>query len=162
MKEKPKVKKVESAAERAVKLFHQVEKALQEFLADTNIHDILMEFEALVNRRNQTLDDAMRSIKGELRVMEQDKLVLEGLGAQKKYKRWYDTDLLASALPKEQAELVLIKKVIYDLDQPRLEQLLRQGEIDNEVVQKAYHEEEQSPAALPGTPKPYVIPAIPS
>lgn len=148
-------------AERAAVKFKEAHEALQEFLNDVEIRPILQEFESLVNIRNQALDTAMRAIKSELRNMEQDKLVMEGLGAQKKYKRWYDTEFLARALPAEQADLVLSERVVYDLDQARLEQLARQGEIDNEIVRAAFHEEEQSPAALPGTPKPYEIPSLP-
>lgn len=148
-------------AERSAQKFKEAHEALQEFLNDPEIRPILQEFETLVTTRNQALDTAMRAIKGELRNLDQDKLVFEGLGAQKKYKRWYDTEFLARALPAEQADLVLSERVVYDLDQARLEQLARQGEIDNEIVRAAFHEEEQAPAALPGTPKPYEIPSLP-
>jgi len=148
-------------AERAAQRFKEAHEALQEFLNDREIRPILQELEQLVVARNQALDTAMRAIKGELRSLDQDKLVLEGLGAQKKFKRWYDTDFLARALPAEQADLILTEKIVYELDQARLEQLARQGEIDNEIVRAAFREEEQAPAALPGTPKPYDLPSLP-
>lgn len=151
----------QSGAERAVTRFQQADGELKSFLSDDAIRDIMLEYENLVNTRNQALDDAMRAVKSELRTLDQDKLVMEGLGAQKKYKRWYDTEFLAKALPADQAELVLTEKVVYELDQDRLEQLSRQGEIDNNIVRNAYREEEQAPAALPGSPKPYIIPVIP-
>lgn len=151
----------ESVAERAVAQFHQAREALNSFLADPDIRDLLLELEHLVSEHNQRLDSAMRAIKNELQRMDQDKLVINGLGAQKKYKRYYDAEFLAAALPAEQSDEILTEKIVYELDKERLEQLLRQGEIDNETVEKAYHEEEQNPANLPGTPKPYALPALP-
>ena len=129
----------ETAAERAARQFHEAKDALHEFLTDA----------------------AMRAIKSELRASDQNKLVIQGLGAQKKFKRYYDAEFLANALPADQADLVLHEKVIYEVDREQLEQLSRQGEIDNEIVTAAYHEEEGNPANLPGTPKPYAVPSIP-
>jgi len=151
----------ETPAERAVAFYNDARAALSEFLADKDIRDILLELEDLVAEHNARLDDAMRTIKSELRHMDQDKLVINGLGAQKKYKRYYDADFLVNTLPAIQSEEIITEKITYILDKERLEQLMRQGEIDNEIVQKAYHEEELNPTNLPGSPKPYVLPGIP-
>lgn len=151
----------QSVAERAVQAFHTARKALLEFLQDPEIRDIMLEYEHLVSDHNQKLDQAMRSIKSELRGLEQDKLIIDGLGAQKKWKRYYDGEHLANALPAEQADLVLTETIVYQVNREILEQMLRQGEVDSEIVAQAYHEDEQNPANLPGTPKPYEIPALP-
>jgi len=150
-----------SLAERAVEQFHDAEAQLREFLTDPDIHDLMQEFERRVDLRNQALDAAMRAIKGELRSSDKEKLVIQGLGAQKRYKRWYDTDFLANALPAEQADLILTEKITYEVNQTRLEQLARQGEINNEIVRESYRQEEMAPASMPGTPKEYILPAIP-
>ena len=150
-----------TAAERAVAFYHEAKNALNEFLADKEIRDVLLEMEDLVNDYNAKLDAAMRAIKSDLRHMDQDKLIINGLGAQKKYKRYYDAEFLANALPSEQSDEILTERVVYDLDKERLEQLMRQGEIDNEIVEKAYHEDEQNPANISGSPKPYILPGIP-
>lgn len=154
-------KERDTVATRAVRKYHDAKDALDEFLGDPDIRDVLIEMEQLVSKHNAALDAAMRAIKSELAKSDQTKLVIEGLGAQKKFKRYYDTDFLANALPAEQADLVLTEVVTYQLDQELLEQLSRQGEIDNEIVAKAYHEEEGNPANLPGTPKPYAVPSVP-
>lgn len=151
----------ESVAERAVRSFNEAKDTLLEFLSDPEIRELLLEHEHLVKEHNQALDQAMRAIKSELRTLDQDKLIIDGLGAQKKYKRYYDPDFLANALPAEQADLVLTEIVTYKVDREVLEQMTRQGEVDNEIVEKAFHEEEQNPANLPGTPKPYTLPALP-
>jgi hypothetical protein len=151
----------ETVAERAVSFYHEAREQLNEFLSDKEIRDVLLELEDLVSEHNTRLDAAMRAIKSELGRLDQDKLVINGLGAQKKYKRYYDAEFLANALPSDQSDEILTERIVYDLDKERLEQLLRQGEIDNEIVEKAYHEEVQNPANLPGTPKPYVLPGIP-
>lgn len=151
----------ETLAEKAVSFYHEAKEALNDFLADKEIRDVLLELEDLVAEHNAKLDAAIRSIKNELSHLDQDKLVIKGLGAQKRYKRYYDAEFLANSLPASQSEEILTERIVYDLDKERLEQLLRQGEIDNEIVEKAYHEEEVNPANLPGTPKPYVLPGIP-
>lgn len=151
----------QSVAERAVHSFHEAKDNLLEFLSDPEIRELLLEHEHLVKEHNQALDQAMRSLKSELQSLDQDKLIIDGLGAQKKYKRYYDADFLANALPAEQADLVLTEIVSYTVDREVLEQMMRQGEVDNEIVEKAYHEDEQNPANLPGTPKPFTIPALP-
>jgi transposase len=134
---------------------------VKEFMSDPDIRALLQELETLVERRNVTLDEAMRSVKNELRGMDQDKLIIDGLGAQKKFKRWYDAEFLSNTLPSAQADLVLTEKVVYELNQELLEQLTRQGEVDGRIVQNAYREEEQAPAALPGSPKAYILPLLP-
>jgi hypothetical protein len=150
-----------SVAERAVARFDEAKEELFTFMADPEIKDILLEYEQLVGEYNRQLDAASRAVKTQLRTLDQDKLVVGVVGAQKKYKRYYDVDFLANTLPAEQADLVLTETVTYKLDADLLHQLVRQGEVDNELVAKAYHEDEQAPANMPGTPKPYVIPSVP-
>jgi uncharacterized protein (UPF0216 family) len=148
-------------AERAVASYEESQEELDAFLRDPDIRDILLELEQLVNRRNAALDQAVRTVKNELRTSDRAKLLIGTIGAQKKWRRWYDVDFLANALPADQAELVLTETVIYELDEALLDQMTRQGEVDNQVVQKAFHEEELPPANMPGTPKPFIMPAVP-
>jgi len=148
-------------AERAVERFEAARQTLLTFLRDLDIREVLKEYEQLVDGYNRALDDATRAVKSHLRTLDQDKYSVGSIGAQKKYKRWYDAEFLANALPAAQAELILTEVVSYTVDTELLDQMTRQGEVDNEIVRAAFHEEEQAPANLPGTPKPYVIPAIP-
>jgi len=148
-------------AERAVASYEESQQELEAFLRDPDIRDILLELEQLVNRRNAALDQAIRTVKNELRTSDRTKLLIGTIGAQKKFSRWYDVEFLANSLPANQAELVLTEKVVYELDEALLDQMTRQGEVDNEIVRRAFHEEEMAPANMPGTPKPFVIPAIP-
>jgi hypothetical protein len=150
-----------TAADRAVDDFLTAKEELESFMKDEEIREILMELDRLVSDYNSKLDTATRQVKNQLLTMAQQKLIIRGIGAQKKTRRWYDVEHLARALPADQSELILTERVTYDLDVQLLEQLRRQGEIDNDIVVEAYHEEEQSPSAMPGTPKPYTLPAIP-
>lgn len=150
-----------STAEKAVAGFQEAQDALTEFLSDEGVREVLMEMEDLVSDHNTKLDAAVRAVKSCLKKMNQDKLVIEGIGAQKKYKRYYDVDFLAKSLPADQADEVLTEKIVYELDIERLEQMQRQGEIDNRLVRMAFHEEELNPASLPGTPKAFTLPALP-
>lgn len=148
-------------AERAVERFEAARQELLNFLRDPEIREVMKEYEQLVDGYNQSLDDATRAVKSHLRTIDGNKYSVGVIGAQKKYKRWYDAEFLANSLPAEQAELVLTETVTYTVDTEVLDQMARQGEVDNALIQAAFHEEEQNPALLPGTPKAYNIPAIP-
>ena len=124
---------------------------------------ILEEFYDLVDQRNVALDEAVKedAKSDKLQRSDRHQLVYEGIGAQKRVSRYYDTDFLSEHLPIGQADLVLFRKVTYELNQPLLEQMVRQGEVDPVIVREAYHEDVQNPAAMPGTPKPFSLPALP-
>lgn len=148
-------------AEAAVERWTAAKEALDGFMADEDIRELFMEYHDLVEAYNQSLDEATRAVKTALTSSDRPKLIIGAIGAQKKAKRYYDAEFLANALPADQADEVLTEKITYDLDTDRLEQLLRQGEVDSEIVRAAYKEKPQSPSNMPGTPKPYVIPALP-
>jgi len=150
-----------SMADNSAKRYRAAEAELAEFMKDPDVREILTELYQLVDDRNATLYEAIRNIKSELQRSDQAQLVLGGLGAQKRHKRWYDTDFLAEHLPHNQAQLVLTSHLEWELNQTLLEQLLRQGEVDAEVVKQAFHDEPDSPAVLPGTPKPFILPPLP-
>lgn len=158
--EKKKTEAAETVAQRASKKYQKSEDALKEFMTDPDVMDLMKEFYKLIEDRNAALDEAVRAVKSELQASDQARLVVGPIGAQKRYRRYYDTDFLAKRLPNDQKELVLKAKTVYELNQPLLEQLTRQGELDNEIVRESYHEEEQSPSAMPGTPKPFELPPI--
>jgi len=151
-----------SMAETSAKRYKAAEAELEGFMKDPNVRETLAELYELVQERNATLDEAIRNIKSELQRSDQAQLVFEGLGAQKRHKRWYDAGFLAEHLPHNQAQLVLTSHLEWELNQTLLEQLLRQGEVDTEVVRQAYHDEPDSPAVLPGTPKPFTLPPLPT
>lgn len=150
-----------SVAERTALRYTESEKTLKEFMTDRSVLETLREFYRLIEERNRSLDEAVRAIKSELQRSEHGRMVLEGIGAQKRWKRYYDAEFLSEHLPGNQASMILTEKIVHEINLPLLEQLLRQGEIDNTVVREAYHEEEQSPAVLPGTPKEWSLPPLP-
>jgi hypothetical protein len=150
-----------TAAERAVTRFNTAKDALHQFLKDEDIRDVLSELEHLVEQYNQKLDDAVRLVKAMVRHSDQNKVFIDGIGAQKKFKRFYDAEFLANVLPADQFDEFATERIIYELDIDRLEQLVRQGEVDGVIVEESRRVEEQNPSSLPGTPKPYTIPAIP-
>lgn len=150
-----------SAANISAARYRRAEVELDTFLKDPDIREVLQELYQLVEERNATLDEAIRNIKSELQRSDQVQLVCAGLGAQKRHKTWYDTGFLAEHLPHSQAQLVLTSHLEWELNKTLLEQLLRQGEIDTEVVSQAFHDEPDSPAVLPGTPKPFILPPLP-
>lgn len=150
----------ETAAERAVKQYRAVENDLERFMKDPEVRDTLLQYHDLITKRNERLDEAVHTVKQELQQSDKAKLFIDGIGAQKRTRVYYDIDHLRAYLPPEQLSLVVTERVVYDLNTDDLVRLARQGELDSEVVRQAYKEEAQTPASLPGTPKPWVIPAI--
>jgi len=150
----------ERTIDKAVQAFREAERNLQEFMASPEARPILEEYSMLIAEYNEKLDAAIRAMKSEAQKTDSDKLIVDGLGVQKRYKRWYDGDILAKSLPSDIADEVLTEKVVYEVDKERLEQLVRQGEVDNNIVKMAF-KEEASITMMPGMPKPYVIPAVP-
>lgn len=148
-------------AEQLVAEFEGAKTALTQFLKDQDVRNMLAELYQLVDDHNRALDQAVRGVKSQLRTSDQQRLVIGVIGAQKKLRRWYDVEHLARALPAEQADAILTEKVVYELNEEVLSQMVRQGEVDNEIVAQAYHEEEQDPSSMPGTPKPYNLPPLP-
>jgi hypothetical protein len=151
----------ETTAQKQAKVYKHAEDELRAFMKDPDVRPMLEEFYGLLEARNLALDVAVREVKAELQRSDRKQLVYEGIGAQSKMSRYYDTDFLAEHLPVGQANLVLTSKLVYELNQPLLEQMVRQGEVDPQIVGQAYHEDPQNPSALPGTPKPFTLPALP-
>jgi len=141
--------------------YNESEDALKDFSSDPAVREILEELHSLTEARNSALDAAIRAVKSELQRSEGERLVVGGIGAQKKYKRYYDAKYLAENLPVGQFLLFAKERLEYDIDTAVLDQLLRQGEVDQDIVRGAYHNDEQSPSSMPGTPKPYMLPPIP-
>lgn len=160
VKKTEKPKDDEPRSKKIVQKFWKAKGELDTFLTDPDMQEVLQEFNRLVVDYNQTLDEALRAIKSELASSNKDKLVIEGLGAQKKARRYYDAAFLIENLPIAQWKEFITERIVHDLDTPKLEQLLRQGEVNSYIVREAYHEEQLGAASLPGTPKPIVLPPI--
>jgi hypothetical protein len=151
----------ETTAQRNARRYKEANDELVAFMRSSDNRPVLEEFYELIRLRNESLDTAVRDVKSELQRSEHRQLIYEGIGAQKKTERYYDTEFLAENLPVGQAELVLTRKITYELNQPMLEQMVRQGDVDNEIVREAYHEDQLNPSSMPGTPKPFSLPALP-
>lgn len=155
-----KIKKTENAAERAVQQYERTQEALNTFLRVSEVRDFMLELQQLVDERNTALDAAHRAVKQQLLSSDQDKLVVGNIGAQKKISRWYDGDYLARELTHSQADIILEEVVTYKVKVDVLTQLLRQGEVDSEVVRLAYHEEPPVASLMSGAGKPYTLPVV--
>ena len=150
----------ETFAERAVKKYRESEQELAAFMQEPDVKLVLLQYHDLIQRRNEELDEAIRSVKSELQRSERDRLFIDGIGAQKKIHTYYDVDYLRAYLPPDQLQLVVTERTVYDLHVEDLVRLVRQGEIDENIVRQAHKEETQNPASLPGTPKPWSVPTI--
>lgn len=142
---------VETAGERAVKKFSKTKTELREFMNDND--DFIQELRRLVEGYNASIREAVHAMKSQLRDLEQSRLVIGEFGVMKKRREWWDGEFLAASIPADKRELFLTERISYEVDVSKLEQLMRQGEIDNEIAGQAFHQDDPSLSLMPGCPK---------
>lgn len=141
----------ETAAERAVRKFGEAKTELRGFMDDND--DFVQELRRLIEGYNAGIRESVHALKSQLKDSEQSRLVIGEFGVMKKRREWWDGQALAASVPEDKRELFLMEKVVYEVDVTKLEQLLRQGEIDNDIVRQAFHEDAPSLSLMPGSPK---------
>lgn len=141
----------ETAAEKAVRKFGEAKTELRGFMDDND--DFVQELRRLIEKYNAGIRESVHALKSQLKDSEQSRLVIGEFGVMKKRREWWDGQALAASVPEDKRELFLMEKVVYEVDVTKLEQLLRQGEIDNDIVRQAFHEDAPSLSLMPGSPK---------
>lgn len=141
----------ETPAERAVRKFGAAKTELREFMDEND--DFVQELRRLIEGYNAGIREAVHALKSQLKESDQARLVIGEFGVMKKRREWWDGHVLAVNVPKDKQELFLEEKIVYEVDVSKLEQLMRQGEIDAEIARQAFHEEEPSLSLMPGSPK---------
>lgn len=144
-----------TAASIAVEEFEQASAELTEFMEEN--HEFVDELRRLVENRNASIKRAASAVKTELTTSDQDKLVIGRFGAQKKRKEFWDGKELAALLPGKVSQHFLKEVVTYQVNETKLEQMIRQGEVDRDEAYKAFHIKDPTIALLPGCPKEMVI-----
>lgn len=151
-----------SFAQKAVKQYEAAEAELLAFMQDQDALPVLQQYHALVESRNSKLGDAIQAVKAALQRSTKPKLTVGSLGAQKKISHEYDVGFLRENLPQEQLDLFVTEEITYKVNEELLAALTRQGEVDAEIVKQAYKEKPASLANLPGTPKVWSLPGLPT
>jgi|GEM_PF-3812894 len=141
----------ESPTQRAVAKFGLAKTALREFMDEND--DYVQELRRLIDDYNACIREAVHALKSQLRDSEQNRLVVGEFGAMKRRREWWDGHILANSVPRDKQELFLTAKTVYEVDVSKLEQLLRQGEIDADIARQAFHEDEPTISLMPGSPK---------
>jgi hypothetical protein len=149
-----------SFAAKVVRKFKEAEDRLTQFMRDPDVRELLQQYHDLVLQRNEQLGEAVRAVKSELSRSDRAKLLIEGIGAQKKYGYKYDIDHLRAYLPPEQVAMIITEETVYNLNVEDLTRLVRQKEIDETIVRQAYKEAPAGVASMPGTPKVYEMPPL--
>lgn len=153
-----KKKPAKSGAQLAVELYEEAKTNLEEFLAEPDYKDVLREFETLIQARDERLDAAVREVKSELLLSDANALTVGEFSAQKRTKRYYDANYLADNIPVNVFRMFAKERLEYDIDTDTLEQMVRQGDLDFDLVKAAFKEEKPTAVAGPKNPKPFVIP----
>lgn len=159
-KNEKKTKKTEpSFAERAVNRYNEADARIQEFMSNPEIVEMLHEYHSLINERNSCLDEAIRAVKSELQRSPDDKILINGIGAQKRVSTDYDVEILRAEIPKDKRDIFMSRKITYEVNKDILMQLVQMQEVSKDVVDKARSTKE-SIASMPGTPKVYSLPPL--
>ncbi|MCK4306546.1 MAG: hypothetical protein KAY24_20050 [Candidatus Eisenbacteria sp.] len=140
-----------TAAEQAAEQFDGAQMELREFVQDND--EFVTEVRRLVENYNAAVKRAVTALKGELKNSDRKRLQFGQFGAMKKKKDFWDGTDLAALVPAGQSDLFLTEIVTYKVDVNKLEQLIRQGEVDRDEVFKAFHEVPPTIAMVPGCPK---------
>lgn len=140
-----------TAAELAVERFETAQEELDEFLKDNS--DFADELRRLVDNYNAAIKEAATSMKSDLRDSNRNKLMIGKFGVVKRRRDYWDGLELAAIVPGMVADQFLTEVLSYEVNVGRLEQMIRQGEVDRDEVHKAYHRKDPVMSLVPGTPK---------
>lgn len=140
-----------TAAERAVERFEAASAELNGFMEDN--YEFMDELRRLADDFNAAIKEASSAVKNELKNSDRDRLVIGRFGAIKKKKEFWDGMELAALVPGKVSQHFLTEKLSYEVNVTKLEQLIRQGEVDRDEVFKAFHQNAPTLSLMPGTPK---------
>ena len=138
-------------AEKATNKFEASQTELRAFMKDNE--EFVDELRRLVDNHNSSLKEAAVAVKGQLKNSPDDRLVIGQFGAMKKRKERWDGTALAAMFPAKLTDLFLQEIVSYEVNVSKLEQLVRQGELDRDEAYKALLIEPPTLAMMPGCPK---------
>lgn len=140
-----------TAAEKAAERFEEAYSELQSFMEEN--HDVVDELRRLIDEHNACIKEATAALKNDLKNSERDKLVIGRFGAVKRRKEFWDGMELAALIPARVSQHFLTEKLSYEVNVTKLEQIIRQGEVDRDEAYKAFHQDEPTLSLMPGTPK---------
>lgn len=140
-----------TSAEKASERFEAAQSELREFMNDNG--ELIDELRRLIENYNASLKEASVAVKGQLKNSPEDRLVVGQFGAMKKRNEKWDGTALAAMFPARVSEIFLQEIVSYEVNVTKLEQLIRQGEVDQEKAYKALHIGSPTLSMMGGCPK---------
>jgi len=140
-----------TAAEKAVERFEEANAELTSFMEEN--YEFVDELRRLADNHNAAIKEAATAVKNDLKNSDRDKLVIGRFGAIKKRKEFWDGMELAALVPGKISQHFLTEKLSYEVNVTKLDQLIRQGEVDRDEVYKAFHQNAPTLSLMPGTPK---------
>jgi len=140
-----------TAAEKAAERFEDAYAELSSFMEEN--YEFVDELRRLIDNHNAAIKEASAAVKNDLKNSDRDKLVIGRFGAIKKRKEFWDGMELAALVPAKVSQHFLTEKLSYEVNVTKLDQLIRQGEVDRDEVYKAFHQQNPTLSLMPGTPK---------
>ena len=150
-RQRPETAEQLTSAERASVRFEESYTELQEFMNEN--HEFMDELRRLIDEYNACIKEMQAALKNDLKNSDRDKLVIGRFGAVKKRKEFWDGMELAVLVPARVSQHFLKEILSYEVDVTKLEQLIRQGEVDRDEVYKAFHQDAPTLSLMPGSPK---------
>ena len=144
-----------TTAERAVQRFEDADAELKAFMDENE--EFIDELRRLIEERNACVKEALSAVKSDLKASDREKLVIGRFGALKKRSEYWDGKELAGLLPAKVTSYFLKEIVSYEVNVTKLEQMIRQGDVDRDEAYKAFHQNAPTLSAMPGCPKEMTI-----
>ena len=144
-----------TTAERAVQRFEDADSELKAFMEENE--EFIDELRRLIEERNACVKEALSAVKSDLKASDRDKLVIGRFGALKKRSEYWDGTELAGLLPGKVTRYFLKEIISYEVNVTKLEQMIRQGDVDRDEAYKAFHQKDPTLSAMPGCPKEMTI-----
>jgi hypothetical protein len=144
-----------TAAELAVQRFEDADIELKAFMEENE--EFIDELRRLIEERNSCIKEAMTAVKTDLKDSDRDRLVIGRFGALKKRSEFWDGKELAVLLPARVSRHFLKEIISYEVNVSKLEQMIRQGDVDRDEAYKAFHQNPPTLSAMPGCPKEMTI-----
>lgn len=141
----------QTAAQQAVQRFEEADSSLREFMTDNP--EFMDELRSRVEDFNASIVEAANLVKAELRSSDKKRLVVGSFGAIMKRRERWDGNILAATLPAKVSQHFLKEIITYEVNVDKLEQMIRQAEVDPAEANKGLIQSKPSPTLLPGCPK---------
>lgn len=127
-------KKLEQSLETYTKVFNKLQKFKEEH---SEIFKAFASLEEVLTVAETDLKEIAREIKEPI----ENKFIRVKISQP--YKKWFDVDVVLKLATPKELKIIEAEAMIAEIDKAKFELLVKDGKVRNELLQKAFREEEQ-------------------